>query len=47
MKLAILIPSTSNNQSWKKYQENHTQFIRPSGEEICTNCKTIENGCYW
>jgi len=37
-----------NNEMWKKIiKENNTKFIRPSGDELCPNLQTIENGCYW
>lgn len=37
-----------NNEMWNKIiKENDTKFIKPSGDEIIQNNKTIENGCYW
>ena len=37
-----------NNEMWNKIiRENDTKFIKPSGDEIIQNNKTIENGCYW
>lgn len=36
------------NDMWQKIiRENDTKFIRPSGEEVCNNNKSIEGGCYW
>jgi hypothetical protein len=36
-----------NNQMWKQIiKENHTQFIKPSGNEVLDCLKTIEGGCY-
>jgi len=36
-----------NIDMWKKIiKENDCKFIKPSGNEICDNLKTIENGCY-
>lgn len=37
-----------NNAYWKSMiEENGCKFIKPSGDEICNNLKSIENGCYW
>ena len=37
-----------NIEMWKNIiQENDTKFVYPSGNEICNNFKSIENGCYW
>lgn len=37
-----------NNKMWREIiKENDSKFIRPSGDEICRNYKTIENGSYW
>lgn len=37
-----------NNNFWKELIDKHNiKFIRPSGNEICSNLQTIENGCYW
>jgi hypothetical protein len=37
-----------NNEMWKKIiSENKCKFIRPSGDEICENLRSIEGGCYW
>jgi len=36
------------NDMWKKIiRENHTRFVRPSGDEVPTNKQVIEGGCYW
>ena len=36
-----------NREDWKQIiKENDCKFIKPSGNEICDNLKTIENGCY-
>jgi hypothetical protein len=37
-----------DNDFWNELIKKHNiKFIRPSGNEICNNLQTIENGCYW
>ena len=37
-----------NNKIWNEIiEENNCKFISPSGDEICKNCESIENNCYW
>ena len=37
-----------SNNFWDALIKKHNiKFIKPSGNEICKNLKTIENGCYW
>ena len=37
-----------NNKIWNEIiEQNNCKFISPSGDEICKNCESIENNCYW
>jgi|TARA_B100000795_G_scaffold238389_1_gene199489 hypothetical protein len=37
-----------NSKMWREViKNNNTKFIRPSGDEICSNKERVENSCYW